>query len=73
MYDAPYGGEPVGRVDVQGFMYSKPYGGRKVGRHEDGKVYRTAHGGKPVARVKDKDGAGFFLLRGKRRRVRREE
>ena len=51
IYNQPYGGKKVGRVDENGFVYDGAYGGKKVGRVKDGKVYDEAYGGKSVGRI----------------------
>ena len=53
IYDSPYGGKKVGRVDERGFIYDDAYGGKKIGRVEDGKVYDKAYGGKKVGRIEE--------------------
>ena len=55
IYDRPYGGKKVGRIDENGFIYDGAYGGKKIGRVKDGKVYDKAYGGKSVGRI-DEDG-----------------
>jgi len=42
IYDSPYGGKKVGRIDEKGYIYDDAYGGKKIGRVEDGVVYDSA-------------------------------
>ena len=53
IYDKPYGGKKVGRINEKGYIYDKAYGGKKIGRVEDGKVYDKAYGGKKVGRIEE--------------------
>jgi len=41
IYDRPYGGKKVGRVDENGFVYDKAYGGNKIGRVKSYKFNNT--------------------------------
>jgi len=52
LYDSPYGGKKVGRIDEKGCIYDSAYGGKKVGRVDDGYVYDDAYGGKRLAGLK---------------------
>ena len=64
VYDSPYGGMPVGRIDESGKLWNQEVGGRAVGRYENGKVYnRSDRGGRIIGVSKNKDGASFFLLK----------
>jgi len=65
VYGSPYGGNKVGRIEDNGKFYNQPYGGKAVGRYEDGKVYNDPYGGKAIGSTDNKDGAGYFLLKGK--------
>jgi hypothetical protein len=65
VYDSPYGGKKVGRIEDNGKIYDKPYGGKAVGRYDDGKVYNNPYGGKAIGSADSKEGAGYFLLREK--------
>jgi hypothetical protein len=51
IYDSPYGGKKIGRVDDNGYVYDKAYGGKKIGKVKDGKVYDKAYGGKSIGRI----------------------
>ena len=51
IYDSPYGGKKIGRVDENGFVYDEAYGGKKIGRVKDGKVYDQVYGGKSIGRI----------------------
>ena len=53
IYDRPYGGKKIGRIDENGFVYDKAYGGKKIGRVKDGEVYDKAYGGKAIGRIDD--------------------
>ena len=53
IYDSPYGGKKVGRINEKGYIYDKAYGGKKIGRVEDGKVYDKAYGGRKVGRIEE--------------------
>jgi hypothetical protein len=53
IYDSPYGGKKVGKIDDDGFIYDSPYGGKKIGRVNDGFVYDSPYGGKKVGRINE--------------------
>jgi hypothetical protein len=53
IYDSPYGGKKVGKIDEDGFIYDSPYGGKKIGRVNDGFVYDSPYGGKKVGRINE--------------------
>jgi hypothetical protein len=53
IYDSPYGGKTVGKIDDDGFIYDSPYGGKKIGRVEDGVVYDRSYGGSRVGRIEE--------------------
>ncbi len=53
IYDAPYGGKKVGRIDDRGVIYDSAYGGKKIGRVKDGIVYDKVYGGKKVGRIEE--------------------
>ena len=53
IYDSPYGGKKVGKIDDRGFIYDRPYGGKKTGRVKDGFVYDSPYGGKKVGRIEE--------------------
>ena len=56
IYDKPYGGSKVGRLENNGVFYDHPYGGSSIGRiDEKGFVFDRAYGGSKVGRM-DKDG-----------------
>jgi hypothetical protein len=63
VYDSPYGGTKVGRIEDNGKIYDEPYGGKAVGRYDDGKVYNDPYGGKAIGSAGRREGAGYFLLR----------
>ena len=65
VYDSPYGGSKVGRIEEDGRLYDKPYGGSAVGRHKDGMVYDKPYGGSAIGKTEQRDGAGYWLLRKK--------
>lgn len=54
VYDSPYGGRIIGRVDKKGFIYSGRTGGEKIGQVIDGAVFDRS-GSRKVGRI-DKDG-----------------
>jgi hypothetical protein len=53
VYDSPYGGKKIGKVDENGYIYDSPYGGKKIGRVKDDFVYDSPYGGKKVGRIED--------------------
>lgn len=65
IYDSPYGGKKVGRIEESGRLYNQPYGGKAVGKYKDGKVYDTPYGGKAIGRTENNEGAGYWLLKEK--------
>lgn len=65
IYNAPYGGLPVGRIAPDGKIWNHEVGGKPIGRYENGKVYdRSDRGGNIVGETKDKRGSGWFILTG---------
>ena len=73
IYDKPYGGKKIGRIEESGKLYDQPYGGKAVGRYEDGKVYNKPYGGKAIGRTDNKDGSGYWLLKEKVRDKEKEK
>jgi hypothetical protein len=62
IYDRPYGGKKVGRVDENGFVYDGAFGGKKIGRVKNGQVYDRAYDGSVIGESDSKDGVGYCLL-----------
>lgn len=54
IYDAPYGGRIIGRVDKKGFIYTGRSGAEKIGQVINGVVFDRS-GSRKVGRV-DRDG-----------------
>ena len=53
IYDSPYGGKKVGKIDKDGVIYDSPYGGKKIGKVKHGVVYDSPYGGKTVGRIEE--------------------
>ena len=68
IYDRPYGGKKIGKIDKNGIIYDRAYGGKKIGRVKKGIVYDRAYGGNKIGRVDKEGGAAYWLLKNGKRK-----